>query len=527
MSTPTKLPSTRDAGTSGGLAMWLERGIIGCLVLFAAAAPHSIAATQIAWLLGLTLWALRFAIYPRPQLRRTPVDYPLIGFFIFTGLSSFFSYEPLVSIGKLRAASLFTIVYLVAQNVPSRRVIRLLVLTLVGSCMVNVLFTVGQRALGRGVKIQHVAMESPLSAAVFRKKTIGRAAARHLPGEAVPTPIIDGDTILEVDGKTVRDPSELSTALAASSDTTPALVKIYRVEWSPVLEVPRGRLLAGPTAEAQLGVNGWSLGRDWRASGFFGHYVTYAEALQLILALAVGLFVSLPRKRSWAGISLLIAVAGLATALLLTVTRASWLAALLSSGLILILGTKRKTLLIAGALAIPLVLAGLFVLQQKRNISFFDRQDQSTTWRETVWREGTTLLFSKPRHLLVGVGMDSIKRRQAEWGLFDHGRLPAGHMHSNLLQLALERGIPALLAWLLLLGVYARMLWQLARRPLLDDWIERGVILGALGGLCGFFASGLAHYNWGDSEVVMIFYFIMGLALAVHSESARVKEKAR
>jgi len=28
------------------------------------------------------------------------------------------------------------------------------------------------------------------------------------------------------------------------------------------------------------------------------------------------------------------------------------------------------------------------------------------------------------------------------------------------------------------------------------------------------------HYNWGDSEVVMVFYMIMGLALAVHRNSA-------
>jgi uncharacterized membrane protein YuzA (DUF378 family) len=43
----------------------------------------------------------------------------------------------------------------------------------------------------------------------------------------------------------------------------------------------------------------------------------------------------------------------------------------------------------------------------------------------------------------------------------------------------------------------------------------RGVALGALGGLVGFFTSGLVHYNWGDSEVVMVFYFIMGLSLVV------------
>jgi len=43
----------------------------------------------------------------------------------------------------------------------------------------------------------------------------------------------------------------------------------------------------------------------------------------------------------------------------------------------------------------------------------------------------------------------------------------------------------------------------------------RAFALGAVGGLAGFFTSGLVHYNWGDSEVVMVFYLIMGLSLAV------------
>ena len=30
--------------------------------------------------------------------------------------------------------------------------------------------------------------------------------------------------------------------------------------------------------------------------------------------------------------------------------------------------------------------------------------------------------------------------------------------------------------------------------------------------------SGLVHYNWGDSEVVMIFYLIMGLSLVVNRD---------
>jgi O-antigen ligase len=181
----------------------------------------------------------------------------------------------------------------------------------------------------------------------------------------------------------------------------------------------------------------------------------------------------------------------------------------------LALSVSRRTLLIAAACAIPLVLGGVILLQQKRNVGFVDAKDQSTSWRETVWREGFQLLVSKPRHLLVGIGMDSIKGHWREWGLFDNGRLPIGHMHSNLLQIALERGVPALIVWLILLSVYARMLGGLIR---IDGSSEvRGIALGALGGLVGFFTSGLVHYNWGDSEVVTAFYFIMGLTLAVTS----------
>jgi O-antigen ligase len=237
-----------------------------------------------------------------------------------------------------------------------------------------------------------------------------------------------------------------------------------------------------------------------------------------VLALVVGLFICCARKRSKLGVLLLVALAGFVFALLLTVTRASWMAALASTFLILLCNSSRRGIAIGGAVAMALVLVGVFVLRQQRSINPFDRSDQSTTWREQVWREGYHLLVSSPRHLLVGVGMDSIKGHRREWRLFDNGRLPSGHMHSNLLQIALERGIPTLVCWLVMLGLYARMLWRMARSGSYDHWIERGLILGALGGLCGFFLSGLVHYNWGDSEVVTIFYIIMGLNLSLRSK---------
>src|SRR5260370_29186466 len=147
--------------------MWLDRALVAALFLLVIAAANSIAATQTAWVLGMLFWVLRFAVWPRPKTHRTPIDYAMLGFFILTGVSALLSYEPMVSIGKLRAASLFTIVYLFAENVPSARVLRAFAILLVASCMVSVLYRFGHYAFGRGVQVYEVVAESPLSAAKF------------------------------------------------------------------------------------------------------------------------------------------------------------------------------------------------------------------------------------------------------------------------------------------------------------------------------------------------------------------------
>lgn len=492
----SRIDDFRDAAAEGGavgstrIALLLERAVTVCLFLLALSAPHSIAATQTSWLLAMAFWVARFAVRPRPVVYRTPIDYALLGFFILTILSALASYAPDISIGKLRAASLFTIVYVVAENVRSRRVLRALVVVLVASCAVNVVYTFGAYAVGRGVKVESLAADSPLRAAGVR----------------------EGDTLLAADGAKLDSPEEIISALSAKESVT---LRLYRVEALPTAEVKSAGLLEGPTAQSRLGVNSWTRGRDQRASGFFGHYTTYAEALQLIASLALGLFVARRRKWDWRGALAAAAFAGMCGALILTVTRASWLGLLLSAFTIAAVGAKRRTLLIVAALALPLAVAGLLVLQQKRQVGFLDAREGSTAWRLMVYRESLDLLAREPRHMLVGVGMDSIKRHYREWGLFDKGRQNWSHLHSTPLQIAVERGLPALLVWLVIMFIYARMLWRLARGRAVQDAIERGLALGALGGLVGFTAGGLVHYNLGDSEVVMIFYFVMGLALVV------------
>ncbi|HEX7175015.1 MAG TPA: O-antigen ligase family protein, partial [Pyrinomonadaceae bacterium] len=483
------------------LAAWLERALTLSIFLLVVCAPLTIAGTQGAWLLAGLLWLIRLGVRPKTGPRRTPLDYWLLGFFVLTFFSALLSYDPDVSIGKLRAASLFTIVYVVAENVTSPRVLRALVIALVASCAASNVYTFGVYVIGRGVRIDALAADSPLH-------TLG---------------LRPGDTVLEVNGQRLRGPEPLARALdsRAAPDGGALTVRllVHRLEAYPLLDYPRLPLPEGRSAAERLGLVSWSRGRDVRAAGTYGHYTTYAEVLQLVASLVAGLLVALRRKASWRGVLLAAALAGMCGALILTVTRASWLGLLLSALVIASAGAGRRTLLIAAGLALPLILGALFVLQQKRQVGFIDPQEGSTAWRLTVWSEAVGVLVSEPRHLLVGVGRDTLKRHWREWGMFDGGRLPWGHLHSTPLQIAFERGLPALLVWLGLLAAYARMLWRLARRgggggEESLGWVERGLALGALGGTVGFFTSGLVHYNLGDSEVVMVFYLVMGLALA-------------
>jgi O-antigen ligase len=469
------------------LALWLDRAVLIFLLLTTLALPHSIAATQIAWLTGMLLAIIRYFIKPRPQIFGTRFDFALWGLFAWSVVSSIFSYAPDISLDKLKNAATFLIAYFFGYNIRTRKLAKLLIVLLISSCMVNIFWTYIERGIGRGVELRGLKPESPLAQVTLK----------------------DGDTVLEVNGKKVSTPEQILTEFEKSA-VNPVKVKAYRPDYNVPVEVDRDKLLSGENALQKLGAESWRINRNWRSAGFYGHYTTYSEVLQLMLSLIFGILITLEIKRSRLGGLLILALLSMGGALLLTATRASQLGFLLSAAAILICGANRRLLIGFAALVIPLALVGLFVLQQSRQVGFFDRQDNSITWRGQVYTEGFNLLISNPRHLIVGVGMDSIKRYWQQWNLFDKGNLPIGHFHSTPLQLAVERGLPALFLWLLFVFEYGKALWQQVRRTDSSYWLEKGIYLGALGGLIGFFASSLVHYNLGDQEVAMVFFMIAG-----------------
>ncbi len=480
-----------------GVRVWLERAAFVFLILMTLSLPISIAATQTAWLTGMFIWLIRLSLKPRERFRPRSIDYLLWAFFGWSVLSAAFSYAPDISFDKLRVVSLFLILYFAYHNIRTVRAAKFLAGALIFATMAPVLWTPIERAIGRGVQIYDFA-GSPFD-------QIG---------------MVNGDTILAVNGRKVSNLNEIRDAINLSEGQFQA--RVYHMDSYGDVEIPKDRLKDAESAESALSVGRWQVGRTWRAAGFYGHYTTFAEVLQLVMSLAFGILASLisfkisgssgDKNRGFFSVRVFgLILAAMIMALILTVTRASQLAFVVSAAVIVFSVGNRKMLVAASAIGLPLALVGLFVLQQTRGVGFIDSTDNSTSWRETVYREGVALWTATPRNFAVGVGMDSIKRYAKDWHLFDDGRLPMGHFHSTPLQIAVERGLPALLLWFAICFVYWRRLYGFKS----DDPVDRGIVIGILGGAVGFFVSGLVHYNLGDSEVAMVFFFLMALGLAI------------
>lgn len=470
----------------------LDRIAFVGLLLMVLSAPHSIASTQAFWLIGSMAWFVRLFFRPRPAVRITAVGIGLLTMFCWTAVSSFFSYEPATSIDKLRGVGVFLIFVYVLNVVRNKRAVYVLAFALIGSSMISAASAPIQKMIGRGVELSRLQADSPF----------------------YDSGLVEGDVVLKANGGKVNSPADVIASLDGRETVN---LEVTRFDWQLRVELDRSDLLDSTNAEGRLGIISWKYGRGFRASGFYGHYATFAEVLQLIGALAVGLLIAAFVRGS--GLHIVIAlgacVATIALALLLSVTRGSQLAFIISSFSVIAMSASRKIVLGAAAIAIPVAVIGLYILKDQRGVGFFDLSDASIQYRIMMWRDGVRLIGEQPQHLVVGVGMDSVKDHWQEWGLFDKGWQPMGHFHSTPLQLAVERGIPALIIWLIVLGIYARTLWRGLKRHESGDWRTRGVLLGCAGGLIGFFVSGIVHYNLGDQEVAMVFYLLMGLGVGL------------
>jgi O-antigen ligase len=162
-------------------------------------------------------------------------------------------------------------------------------------------------------------------------------------------------------------------------------------------------------------------------------------------------------------------------------------------------------------LAVLPILAALFFAiapapLTARYISIFSLKDPTNRDRVAMLREGLHMIRDHP---LVGIGPNMVRPLYASYRDPDAVELMNQHLHNVPVQIAAERGLPALAVWLwFIVGLVIALAKQLR--------VERVRFLAAAGlaAVISMLAAGMFEYNFGDSEFLMLFLILVTLPFA-------------
>ena len=285
-----------------------------------------------------------------------------------------------------------------------------------------------------------------------------------------------------------------------------------------------------------------------KVSGLFGNVNFFAEYLIVPLPIAVSLFFA--SKNKMKKLLLLIGILAMASSLILTFTRGSYLAFgsalivmfflfLASRDINFIKNNKKIFIIILVVIIIitflfvvptPLNKSGTVISEIKSRISVTQlTQDSSYKRRIAIWK--FTVLMIKDRPLL-GSGLGTFKynilRYQAEF--FDQGQnrtiYPYGFAekaHNEYLQLWTELGIIGLSIFIWLMVIYFNYGIKMLQKTR-DDY-KRGILIGLMGAVVAILVDSLFGFPFHLPASIILFWIVLGLSMVINKDNNQIKER--
>lgn len=290
---------------------------------------------------------------------------------------------------------------------------------------------------------------------------------------------------------------------------------VYHLARGPRAHTVLNVIITVAAASAIIGIVQYGvLHYDWlgrRPRGLLGHYMTYSGLLMLVACAAVARLLFGRRDRIWPALVL----PALLVAISLTFTRNAWVGVCLGTALLLVLKDFRL-------LAVLPVLAALFIALAPSGVisrvySTFGRRDPASRDRIAMLEAGARIVRQYP---LTGVGPDMVLRVYPEFRSADAVEPNQPHLHNVPLQIAAERGLPALVFWAWFIVALSI---QLARKFRTDTY--RVLPAAGLSAVAAMLAAGMFEYNFGDSEFLMLFLVLVTLPYAAARNGSRRKAK--
>ena len=241
-----------------------------------------------------------------------------------------------------------------------------------------------------------------------------------------------------------------------------------------------------------------NLGR--RVQGLLGLYMTYSGVIMLVACTVVARLIFKKQDRTWPAAVL----PALLVALALTMSRNAWVGACAGIGLLFLLRDFRLVGLLPVAAALFLAFAPTPLAN--RLYSTFSLTDPSNRDRVAMLKSGLHIVKDHP---VTGVGPDAVRLVYPHYRDARAEKQLNPHLHNVPLQIAAERGLPALAIWLWFVVTLIR---DFVRKPRSGSagWLYSA----GLAGVVAMLGAGMFEYNFGDSEFLMLFLLLVTLPYA-------------
>jgi len=232
----------------------------------------------------------------------------------------------------------------------------------------------------------------------------------------------------------------------------------------------------------------------------------------LVMGAAVARLIYSEREWLWPAV----AVPALVVALAVSQSRNAWVGTI--AAVVALLSVKNWKLLVA----VPVLLAVFGWLAppsiRDRAFSSFDMTNATNADRLSMLKSGEAMIADHP---ILGVGLNMVsseyRTKYKRPDAVDPPNSPGAtraHLHNVPVQLAAERGLPALAAWLWFIVVLGRDLLRQARRGPASSLAAAG-----LAAVAAMLVAGLFEHNFGDSEFLLLFLGLITLPFAAAADT--------